>query len=224
MTTGNFLDERRLLSGPWQAFERDVARALMFAGFVDVRIIGGSGDQGGDILGVKEGTVWVVQCKHSGISGPSKDAISEVLTAGRFYEAERMAVACARLPGPAFMQEIDRQRQLGLAVDVLGPPQLRTLLERVPEYPPARRQLREYQHEAVGKFRDALIETGRGLVVLATGLGKTVVMAELVADLYRDNLIEHGRILVIADKLELIKQLQFGFWNQQVDTDTYSVR
>jgi superfamily II DNA or RNA helicase len=39
-------------------------------------------------------------------------------------------------------------------------------------------------------------------------------MAELVADLYRDNLIEHGRILVIADKLELIKQLQFGFWNQ----------
>lgn len=50
--------------------------------------------------------------------------------------------------------------------------------------------------------------------MLATGLGKTVVMAELVADLYRDGLIEGGRVLVLADKRELVKQLQFGFWYQ----------
>ena len=50
-----FLDERRLLYGPWQAFERDVARLLLANGFEDVRIVGGTGDRGADILGVSSG-------------------------------------------------------------------------------------------------------------------------------------------------------------------------
>ena len=32
-------DDQRLLSGPWQAFERDVGRILLGAGFEDVRIV-----------------------------------------------------------------------------------------------------------------------------------------------------------------------------------------
>ena len=41
MTVGGapFLDERRLLLGPWQAFERDVARLLLANGFDDVRTV-----------------------------------------------------------------------------------------------------------------------------------------------------------------------------------------
>ena len=209
-----FLDERRLLTGPWQAFERDVARALIAAGFSDVRIIGGSGDRGGDILTVKDGKVWVVQCKHTTLSSPPKEAVTEVVAAGRFYEADRMVVACSRMPGPAFLQERERQARLGIKVDLLGPPELRALLNKVPEYAPVRRELREYQRDAVAKFREALLDVGRGQLVLATGLGKTVVMAELVADLYRDGLIRCNRILVLADKRELIKQLVTAFWNQ----------
>lgn len=214
MRDGAFLDERRLLDGPWQAFERDVARALICAGFADVRVIGGAGDRGGDILAVKGGKIWVVQCKHTSLSAPSKDAVTEVVNAGRFYEADRMVVACSRLPGPALLQEQHRQARLGIVVDVMGPPQLRAMIDKIPEYPPTRRPLREYQKEAVEKFREALIDVGRGQVVLATGLGKTVVMAELVADLYRDRRIQHDRILVLADKRELIKQLIVGFWHQ----------
>jgi hypothetical protein len=37
-----FLDEKRLLLGPWQAFERDLARLLLAHGFDDVRLVGGS--------------------------------------------------------------------------------------------------------------------------------------------------------------------------------------
>ena len=44
----------------------------------------------------------------------------------------------------------------------------------------------------------ALIDTGRAQIVLATGLGKTIVMAEVVADLLRDNRIAHGRVLVLG--------------------------
>ena len=39
-------------------------------------------------------------------------------------------------------------------------------------------------------------------------------MAEVVADLYRDGLICDNRVLVLADKRELIRQLQIGFWYQ----------
>ncbi len=50
-----FLNTQRLLKGPWQAFERDVARLLICNGFEDVRVVGGSGDAGADVIGVKNG-------------------------------------------------------------------------------------------------------------------------------------------------------------------------
>lgn len=210
----HFLEDRRLLDGPWQAFERDVARALLGAGFEDVRIVGGPYDRGADVLGVRSGRIWVVQCKHTTTSTPSKDAIEQVVEAGRFYAADRMAVATSRPPGQAFTRELERFKRIGISVDVLGPSQLQDLANRIPEYPSSRRSMRPYQQETLEKFRDALVDVGRGLAVLATGLGKTVVMAELVADLYRDRLIENDRVLVLADKRELIRQLQLGFWHQ----------
>ncbi len=41
-----------------RAFERDVARLLVCNGFEDVRLIGGSGDAGADVLGVKNSELW----------------------------------------------------------------------------------------------------------------------------------------------------------------------
>ena len=34
----NFLSEKRLDKGPWQAFERGIARMLSHAGFKDVKV------------------------------------------------------------------------------------------------------------------------------------------------------------------------------------------
>ncbi|TIL83471.1 MAG: restriction endonuclease, partial [Mesorhizobium sp.] len=83
--SGLFLNDTRLLYGPWQALERDVARLLIGAGFDDVRIVGGSGDKGADIVGVKNSQIWVVQCKHSTSSPPTKSAVREVVDASTFY-------------------------------------------------------------------------------------------------------------------------------------------
>jgi superfamily II DNA or RNA helicase len=87
-------------------------------------------------------------------------------------------------------------------------------MERTPEYPKARKTLRGYQEDASTRFREALLDTGRAQIILATGLGKTVVMAEAVADLLRDDLIKHGRVLVIAHTRELVSQLHRNFWYQ----------
>lgn len=211
---GNFLDSRRLLDGPWQAFERDVARLLVQNGFEDVRVVGGSGDKGADVLAVKKGKLWVVQCKFTADGYPNPKAVDEVVESGRFYGADRHAVATSRPWGPGMHAAVERWAKLGIKVDSLESAQLLQTMQRSPAYPRSRRELRAYQDDAVSKLTAALRETGRGQLVLATGLGKTVVMAEATAQLLRDRAINPSRILVLADKRELVDQLQRAFWHQ----------
>ncbi len=209
-----FLNERRLLLGPWQAFERDIARLLVANGYEDVRIVAGAGDQGGDVLGVLSGDLWVFQCKHTTSSPPARDAIGEVVQAARYYGAQRMVVATSRPPGDSFLEEKARYERTGLAIQVADPRVLLNLMARTPEYAKTRRCLHGYQEETSARFREALLDTGRALIVLATGLGKTVVMAEVVADLLRDGLIENSRVLILAHTRELVDQLHRQFWFQ----------
>ena len=209
-----FLDASRLLKGPWQAFERDVARLLVCNGFDHVRLVAGSGDHGADVLGVKGGELWVIQCKFTTSGYPATSAVNEVGEAARFYKADRIYVASSRRAGPATYEAIKRWQALGIEIGVLEPAALLELARKSPEYSLHRRDLRDYQEDAVQKLVASLRETGRGQVVLATGLGKTVVLAESVAQLYRDAAIPGGRVLVLAGTRELVDQLQFAFWEQ----------
>jgi len=71
---------------------------------------------------------------------------------------------------------------------------------------------REYQRKAV----DILLQTARGSVELATGSGKTLVIAMLLHCLQR---LGTKRFLVIVDTLELLAQLRAdlgGFLGQQI--------
>ena len=211
---GSFFDGRRLLKGPWQAFERDMARLLVCNGFDDVRLVGGSGDRGADVLGVKKGQLWVIQCKFTSAGYPPPSAIHEVGAAARFYRADRILVASSRPVGPGTRDAIKRWRALGIEIETLQPATLLAIATRSPEYAPSRRQLRDYQEESVANFVAALRETGRGQVVLATGLGKTVVLAESLAQMFRDEAVPHGRALVLAGTRELVDQLHRAFWDQ----------
>jgi len=216
MRTDNpgFLDRERLLHGPWQAFERDIARLLILNGFSNVRVVGGPGDSGADVLGAREKELWVFQCKHTTTQSPPKAAVSEVVKAAAYYGASRMVVAVSRPPGRGFRAEVARFARQDLDVDVATPAGLLDLMAESPEYPPGRRELYDYQREATGLLRESLLDTGRGQLVLATGLGKTVIMAEVVADLLRDDLVRFGRVLVLAHTRDLVEQLHRAFWFQ----------
>lgn len=209
-----FMNRARLLHGPWQAFERDVARLMLQNGFAHVRIVGGTGDRGADVLGVQGDQLWVFQCKHTTATPPPKAAVGEVVEAGRFYHADRVVVAVSRPPTSAFIEEVEKYARHGLCIEVATPATLLDLMTNSPEYAPARHALRDYQREAAAALREALTDTGRGQLVLATGLGKTVVMAEVVADLLRDDLIPHRRALVLAHTRDLVDQLHRSFWYQ----------
>jgi len=209
-----FLNEQRLLAGPWQALERDIARLLLQFGFSDVRIVAGIGDKGADVLGVQNGLLWIVQCKHTSNSPPCRDAVAEVVNAAKFYGADRLVIATSRPPGDGFLNEVLRYERLGLKFELLTPDRLLRMVELAPEYPSGRRQLRPYQVDVANRLRESLIDTGRGQIVLATGLGKTVVIAETVADLLRDGLIRDGRVLILAHTKNLVSQLHSAFWFQ----------
>ena len=209
-----FLNSLRLLKGPWQAFERDVARLLVCNGFEDVRLVGGTGDHGADVLGVKDGKLWVIQCKFTTGGYPPGKAVDEIGEAARFYKADRIYVASSRRAGPATFNAMRRWKALGIEIGVLEPAVLLELARKSPEYPSFRRELRDYQEDAAEKFVGSLRETGRAQVVLATGLGKTVVLAESVAQLFRDEAVRSGRALVLAGTRELVDQLQRAFWDE----------
>lgn len=209
-----FLGAKRLLDGPWQAFERDVARLLLADGFENVRVVGGVGDRGADVLGAKDGRVWVIQCKYTAGGYPPASAVEEVANAGRFHEANRMLVASSRRFGQATLDAVNRWKALGINIELLDPSTLMEMARIVPEYAASRRILKPYQEDAYEKLERSLRETRRGLVVLATGLGKTVVMAETVVRLLVDQLLPRGRVLVMAHTLPLVDQLQQAFWHQ----------
>ena len=209
-----FLDDRRLLKGPWRAFERDIGRMLLANGFEDVRVVGGSGDHGADVLGVKNGQLWAVQAKFTTGGPPPAAAVREVVDAGEYYRADRMMVACSRKPGSGMEAERGRFRRLGIHVDLMGPAQLLEAMDKAPLYARTRREPRDYQWDAIQEFRGALVGSGRAQAILATGLGKTVVMAEAVTEMLQDGLVPHGRVLVLAHTREIVDQLHRSFWAQ----------
>ena len=209
-----FLGKTRLLKGPWQAFERDVARLFLQNGFDDVRLIGGAGDKGGDVLAVKDGKLWVTQCKHTTSTPPPLSAVDEVIEAGRYYGANRLLIASSRPASEPLKLRVQRERSLGLAIELAEPFRLLTWMGNSGEYPPSSRELRPYQQDASERLRDALLDTGRGQLVLATGLGKTVILAETVASLLRDGRVPGNRTLVLAHTRPLVDQLLREFWFQ----------
>lgn len=78
---------------------------------------------------------------------------------------------------------------------------------------------RIYQKQAVPKIKKALSEKGRALVVMATGLGKTITSALCV-----DEEIERGRGVFLAHSNEILKHARNEFkrvYNNQIALGTF---
>ena len=205
-----FLNEDRLLADGPHAFTRAIERLLWSLGFDDVRNIDGPGDAGGDLLASRAGLRWVFQCKwkKSGLVGG--EAVREVDAARAFYSADRAVVATNSIPGQRALDLRGRLLGVGVRVDFWDRAAMKKFSSMLPELAPNRYEPYPYQRKAIAACRQALDETGRALLVLATGLGKTVVGGEVVrAELARN---PDAQILVIAHVKELVSQLQKAMW------------
>lgn len=213
-SSGSFLNPNSLAAGPWQAFERLIARLMLARGFRDVRLVGGSGDRGGDVLGTHDGVRWVVQCKFSQSGSISSHAFDEVIRAAEVYGCDRMLLAVSCTAPVALRDAHWDYRRRGYGVDLLDAGELLRLAGDTSEYAPTRRELYDYQVDAVRLLDEALAETRRGQLVLATGLGKTVVLSQLVADLFSGRRLSPARVYVVAHTRDLVDQLHRAFWYQ----------
>ena len=60
----NFVEKLGIGTCSWQAFERMLSRLLSYDGYENVRLVGGSGDHGADVIASKYNKRWLFQAKQ----------------------------------------------------------------------------------------------------------------------------------------------------------------
>jgi superfamily II DNA or RNA helicase len=197
--------------GPF-GFTRQLERLALHLGFTDVVNVDGPYDQGGDLIGIRSGRRWVFQAKWKANGPVSPSAIDEVIGAKAFYGADHAVVVTNAHFGP---QAYKRQRELrdaGIRIELWSGSELSDLysndqyaMRRLPAP-----TLRPYQVSAFDAVTTDLDSTGRALLILATGLGKTVVGGEVIAR----HLAGHSytKVLIAAPTKPLAEQLERALW------------
>jgi len=209
-----FLEIERLSQGPWQALERGVQRLLLHMGFEDVRLVGGSGDKGADVVANLNGQIWVIQCKHR--SGNQKwgvgllDEISNAITS---YGAHVGVLACnSGFQKDLVEMTVKREQELGVRLVLWDFAELVKLFRKLDDYPENRHEPRDYQSTAIESVNNSIMAgKDRALVLMATGLGKTRVAAGVIED-WLNSHGEDSQVLLLAPSLALIPQLDASLW------------
>lgn len=216
-----FINARRLQEGPWQAFERLIARFLEHGGFSEVTLVGGSGDLGADIVGVIRGKRWVIQSKFRSASNTGETAVVEAFNAHWAYDADVIVAATNR----QFTSEaLSYQRQKlseGFDIRLWENRFFIDQFRQLPEYSNAKKLPRQYQKEAIEALHKAeQFGSSKGLITLATGLGKTLVASTYVSE-YLEKYPD-ANVLVLAHMTDLVRQLERACWGQlSKHTDTH---
>lgn len=204
-----FITEKSLTQGTWQAFERNLCRFLTYEGFDDIRLVGRVGDKGADVLAHRHGKRWLFQAKHWK-NKVGTQTVDETMRAAQIYGAKIPAiVALNGFDNAALAQQRALMAQ-GIMLQLISGAQL---VERAAKlsYKPKEIQYRKYQEDAIRAVLTRIGEgaSNRAIVVMATGLGKTITAAETIR---RYSVGGRKRILVLAHTNELVYQLEREFW------------
>ena len=214
-----FLTDDIISGRNWRGLERVVARIMSHLGWKDISVIGGSGDQGGDVLGTRydkksgKNRAWVIQCKAiTGSNYVGVQAVNEAIHALSKYEASIAAVATN---GEFTNTARKRQNDLcanGFETKLWNGAFLQKITNEMGMVSANKRELRPYQERIVNRVIDKYnAGDKRAFYIVATGLGKTIIAAAIARYLW-----ENGckRILVLCHATDLALQLEQGFWPQ----------
>lgn len=204
------LNERTVLSTSWQAFERLISRILLHDGYDNIRMVGGSGDHGADVIASKYGKRWVFQAKQW--KAPiGMSVVYETLQAMKDYHAQIPVIVSTR----GFDNEVKKQQPIlmsqGINLQLWDASTLVEKAKNLPEKIINKKEPRDYQEKAIINIVQPFLSEyeNRSLIVLATGLGKTFVAAEAFR---RINALRKIRTLVLAHANPLVYQLERSFW------------
>lgn len=190
---------------------RLVERLLWHLGFESVSNVDGSGDGGADIVASRGAERWVFQVKWKRSGKVDDSAVDELIQGMRLYEADRGAVVTNRSFARTAATRKDQLKKANLDVGLWDGSALRRLASSPkcrPRFSPP--ELRPYQVDAYQAARGDLTQRGEALLVLATGLGKTVIAGSLIDWVLDER--PKAQVLVLAHTRDLVDQLERALW------------
>lgn len=213
-----FLCLERLTKGPWQAFERGIARLLAHSGWEIHEVVGGSGDHGADIIaGYRDSNdqfvEYVIQAKFSKINKPiSVDIIGDLKRAMEYYNIDNGIAVSNRIISPAQENKLKILLNAGYNISTFLSQKILDSFNELSEWAKEKRSLKVYQLEALSNLQSAYYRgNNSGLICLATGLGKTFVAASFLRWIYEE--IGFVNVLVLANTKSLIEQFDRSLWS-----------
>ncbi|WP_406285150.1 DEAD/DEAH box helicase [Embleya sp. NBC_00896] len=217
MSSGGFLSATELLAGGPRGLPHATERTLWHLGFSDVRVVDGPNDGGADLLAVRDREQWVLQCKWSSRGLVDQGGIDDLERARTRYGADKAVL----VTNTGLNRTAEKRRQaladVGIKITVWDSPTLIGIWNHMPSRVPGPFALRPYQKAAVEAVEAHLTSDESALLVLATGLGKTVVGGEVVGRYLARN---PGKpVLVVAHMKVLVEQLERALW-RHLDKET----
>ncbi|MCY1652888.1 DEAD/DEAH box helicase family protein [[Kitasatospora] papulosa] len=205
-----FLSADELLKGGPAGLTHAVERALWYLEFNDVRVIDGAGDHGADLLAVRGREQWVFQCKWKAGGKVDRSGVDDLERARTRYRADKAVLITNTDLNAAAEARRVVLNGVGVPISLWHGATLGSIGDQMPETVPAKYALRPYQAKAADAVVRDLGANGTALLVLATGLGKTVVGGEIISRHLKVN--PAARILVVAHMKELVAQLEKAMW------------
>ena len=212
---------RHILEGSdWRALELAVMRLLEHAGFRDIQDVGGSGEKGADILAVRDSKLtgpkkWLVQVKSvSGNRYIQTPALKQAISGMANYQTDCAVVATNGEFSPRANEFKDHLVSERYNMQLWNGCTLEKLYDEVSLYSPKRSKKgpRGYQssiiEKVLGNYRSGIPQS---FFILATGLGKTFIAAQITDLLYVEGL---RKVLVLCHTVDLAEQLQMAFWER----------
>ncbi len=213
-----FLSTERLAKGPWQAFERAIARLLAHRGWEIQEVVGGSGDHGADILAAaRDDNNNLVECiyqsKFSEINKPlNVDIVGDVKRAMEFYEIEMGVCVSNRILGDTQTNKLRILIDSGYKIETFLAKDLLNVYNKINDWADDSRELKSYQLEAISELQNSFRRGNKSaLICLATGLGKTFVAAKFIQWIYENN--ASANVLILANTKNLIEQFDRAIWS-----------
>ncbi|MFF3257085.1 DEAD/DEAH box helicase family protein [Actinacidiphila glaucinigra] len=205
-----FLTAAELRDGGPAGLSKALERTLWHLGFQDVRVVDGAHDHGADLLAVRDREQWVFQAKWKAHGTADQAGVDDLERARTHYRADKAVLVTNT--NIAASAENRRRALAGVGVDITlwHGATLDAIGERMPDHVPARYALRPYQARAVEAIERDLAAEGSALLVLATGLGKTVVGGEAIGNLLKAR--PDAKVLVVAHMRDLVEQLEKALW------------
>ena len=211
----SFMSVERIIDGPWDVFEKTVLRLLIHSGWKQIIHTGRTGDMGADIIGIDtSGKKVVLQCKFKrSATSIGVSAVNELRNACDFYGTAYGIVVTNTSLSRTALNRLSQLSASGYKFIFWDGNKLMNMGEKLPKWSVNKYPLRDYQEEAVASVLKSYADGNqKSLVEMATGLGKTIVLAEVAVRLLNED--PDRKVLLLAHTLPLLKQLETAIWSQ----------